>query len=286
METPSASHYSLTRKKMSGAQKRGLKKARLENEAKLPKITSFPTKTSQGTSLEEDKVTQTAETATVSAICHGSSPAEKEQGEHAADMTAQQSIPTEQGEDVQMRGHEGETREHVGKEFNVDLILKKIPTDKELYSEPLSTDEKTFIISNGPCQPPGPFPQHSQSNRLFSQDRERGWVRGVCDWHNLKRKIDVHEGAVDHQECSTILDHWRLNKTVSAEAAIRKEANFWRQVLDRIINVTLTLATSNLASGGHREDVSSGGNCGNFLFIITLIEKYDPVLQELLNIPE
>ncbi|XP_053161505.1 zinc finger MYM-type protein 5-like [Hemicordylus capensis] len=322
METPSTSHSSLTRKQKSGAQKRGLKKARLAEEAKLPKITSFFMKTSQGTSLEEDKVTQTTETATVSAICHGSSPVEQEQGEHAADMTTQQSIPTEQGEDIQTRGHEGETREHAGKEINVDLISKKFPTDKELYSEPLSTAEKIFIISNGPCQPPGPFPQHGQSNRrfsktyyselsksglklqrkwlcysptsdqaycqpcwLFSQDREGGWVRGVRDWHNLKRKIEVHEGAVGHQECMTVLDHWRLNKTVSAEAeaAIRKEANFWRQVLDRIINVTLTLATSNLAFRGHREDVSTGGNHGNFLSIITLIAKYDPVLQELLN---
>ncbi|XP_053156183.1 zinc finger MYM-type protein 1-like [Hemicordylus capensis] len=310
---------------MSGAQKRGLKKARLAEEAKLPKITSFFTNTSQGTSMEEDKVTQTAETATVSAICTGTRPVEKEQSELAADVTAQQSLPTEQGEDIQMKGHEGETRECVGKKFNVDLISKEFPTDKALFSEPLTTDEKSFIISNGPCQPPGPFPRHSQTNRrfskvfysglsksglklqrkwlcysptsdkaycqpcwLFSQDREGAWVKGVCDWYNLGRKIELHEGGVGHQECSTVLDHWQLKKTVSAEAeaAIMKEANFWRQVLDRIISVTLTLAMSNLAFRGHREDVSSGGNRGNFLSIITIIAKYDPVLQQLLNIPE
>ncbi|XP_053158078.1 zinc finger MYM-type protein 1-like isoform X1 [Hemicordylus capensis] len=323
METRTANHDKRPkRKEKNDAQKCRLKKARLEMEAKLPQIVSFFTMTSQDTSLEDNKVTQTAETATVSDICHGSGPAENEQSEHAADITAQQSITTEQ---IQKRGCEGESRECVNKTFNVDLISKQFPTDKELFSEPLSSDEKSFIVSNGPCQPPGPFPQHGKSNRrfskrfyssfsnsglilqrtwlcysptsdqaycqpcwLFSHNREGGWVKGIRDWHNLKKKIEVHEGAVGHQECIAVLDHWQLKKTVSAdaEAAIRKEANFWRQVLDRIINVTLTLAMSNLEFRSHREDVSSGGNHGNFLSIITLLAKYDPVLQQLLNIPE
>ncbi|XP_053150025.1 zinc finger MYM-type protein 1-like [Hemicordylus capensis] len=326
METPSTSRDKRNKQEeKSGAQKLRLKKARLEREAELPKITSFFTKSSQGTSWEEDKVTQTAETATVN-ICHSADPAESdEQSEHAADLKAQQLIPTEQTELIQMRGCEGEIREHDSKKFNVNLISKKFPTDKGLFSEPLSSDEKCFIISNGPCQPPGPFPQHSKSNRrfskhfysafsksglklqrtwlcyspildqaycqpcwLFSQDRERGWVKGIRDWHNLKRKIEIHEGAVGHLECSILLDRRGLKKTVSAdaEAVIRKEANFWRQVLDRIINVTLTLAMSNLAFRDHWDDVSSCGHHGNFLSFITLTAKYDPVLQQLLSIPE
>jgi len=68
------------------------------------------------------------------------------------------------------------------------------------------------------------------------------------------------------------------------ELSIQNECNFWRQVLDRVINVTLTLATSKLFFRGHRETEFSK-NKGNFLSIITLISKYDPILEKLLSMP-
>jgi hypothetical protein len=50
--------------------------------------------------------------------------------------------------------------------------------------------------------------------------------------------------------------------------SIQNECNFWRKVLDQVINVTLTLETSNLSFRDHRETVFSK-NKGNFLSIIT-----------------
>ncbi|XP_025424688.1 zinc finger MYM-type protein 1-like [Sipha flava] len=86
--------------------------------------------------------------------------------------------------------------------FN-SLICKRFPTDKVHFKEPLSYQENRFIISQGPCQPKGPFP---------------------------------------------------------------------------------TDTTSNLSFRGHREtDLSK--NKGNFLSIITLISKYDPILENLLSMP-
>lgn len=85
-----------------------------------------------------------------------------------------------------------------------------------------------------------------------------------------------------------ILEQWRLNKTLTAEMedGIRKEASYWRQVLDRIINVTLMLAESYLAFRGHREHgggTSSSENSVNFLYVINLLARYDPVLEKLLR---
>uniref|UniRef100_A0A672HGU4 HAT C-terminal dimerisation domain-containing protein n=1 Tax=Salarias fasciatus TaxID=181472 RepID=A0A672HGU4_SALFA len=65
---------------------------------------------------------------------------------------------------------------------------------------------------------------------------------------------------------------------------IRLETNYWRQVLDRLINVTLTLATTNMPFRGHRETIGKA-NSGNFLAIVELTAKYDPVLQDLIDRP-
>ena len=47
----------------------------------------------------------------------------------------------------------------------------------------------------------------------------------------------------------------------------------------------LTLATQNLAFRGHRKE-SESGNRGNFLSVIELLSKYDPLLEDLLSKPE
>ncbi|XP_025421989.1 zinc finger MYM-type protein 1-like [Sipha flava] len=161
--------------------------------------------------------------------------------------------------------------------FN-SLICERFPTDKVHFKEPLSYQEKRFIISQGPCQPKGPFPT---DNRISSS-----WVTGNNDWRHLTQNIKRHDNSNDPIQCCIIFEQWRLNKTISEEMelSIQNECNFWRQVLDRVINVTLTLATSNLSFRGHREtDLSK--NKGNFLSIITLISKYDPILENLLSMP-
>jgi len=123
---------------------------------------------------------------------------------------------------------------------------------------------------------------------LFStQDRLSSfWIKGNNDWRHLTQNIKRHDNSNDHIQCCIIFEQWRLNKTISEEmeSSIQNECNFWRQVLDRVINVTLTLATSNLSFRGHRETEFSK-NKGNFLSIITLITKYDPILEKLLNMP-
>jgi len=74
--------------------------------------------------------------------------------------------------------------------------------------------------------------------------------------------------------------------TKEMEEAVRRESDFWRQVLDRVINVTLTLAMSNLPFRAHDEHDESKANRGNCLSFITLLAKYDPVLDRLLSMPQ
>ncbi|KAE9521387.1 hypothetical protein AGLY_018209 [Aphis glycines] len=203
------------------------------------------------------------------------------------------------------------------------LICERFPTDKVHFKEPLNHQKKRFIISQGPCQPKGPFPTDSDNSRSFSekfyyftnqanitlkrtwlcyslilnkiycqccwlfftQDRiSSSWVTGNNDWRHLTQNIKRHDNSDDHIQCCIIFEQRRLNKTISEEMelSIQNECNFWRQVLDRVINVTLTLVTSNLSFRGHQVTEFSK-NKGNFLSIITLISKYDPILEKLLS---
>ena len=62
-----------------------------------------------------------------------------------------------------------------------------------------------------------------------------------------------------------------------ADEMSKREISYWTSVLTRITDVTLTLASCNLAFRGHREKVGEPSS-GNFLSIVELLSRYDPVL--------
>jgi hypothetical protein len=61
---------------------------------------------------------------------------------------------------------------------------------------------------------------------------------------------------------------------------LNAEISKWAQLLERIVDVVVFLAKQNLAFRGHREDIDGDVNPGNFLELIKLIGKYDPVMRE------
>jgi len=86
-----------------------------------------------------------------------------------------------------------------------------------------------------------------------------------------------------------IYESRRLNKSLidkDLEDRTLQEKSFWCKVLDRIMNIILTLATCNLSFRGHREVIGDSGKNGNFLSIVELLAVYDPVLKELITKPE
>ncbi len=62
----------------------------------------------------------------------------------------------------------------------------------------------------------------------------------------------------------------------------KSQIDFLSQVLTRITDVTLTLASCNLAFRGHNKKLYEPNN-GNFLSVIELLARYNPVLRELLD---
>ena len=75
-------------------------------------------------------------------------------------------------------------------------------------------------------------------------------------------------------------DAWKNGLTLPdmTDDMYTQEIGYWTAVLTRITDVTLTLACCDLAFQGHREKLGEP-NSGNFLSIIDLLIRYDPVLK-------
>ncbi|GBP41601.1 hypothetical protein EVAR_34034_1 [Eumeta japonica] len=115
-------------------------------------------------------------------------------------------------------------------------------------------------------------------------------MEGYDDWKHIVDAIERHETSKIHLDSCLTYQQWRLHGALDEEqeSVTKKEKSFWRQVLSRLLEVTLILSTCNLAFRGHREKADSNdpSSLGNFLSIIELLRKYDPILQELLSKPK
>lgn len=110
-------------------------------------------------------------------------------------------------------------------------------------------------------------------------------MTGFQDWWKLNPKVNNHESSEGHINC---LEKWktleaglRLHKTIDIEIInlMEKNKKKWRDVLHRLLDITLFLAKQNLAFRGHKENESSL-NKGNFLELVEILSRYDPVLKE------
>ena len=103
------------------------------------------------------------------------------------------------------------------------------------------------------------------------------FVTGYDDWQHLSTALKKHEESILHLSACKIQEMWSARGIVDdvIDASLHNEEMYWRQIIERIINVTLTLATQNLPFRGHREELNgeNGENCGNFLAIIDLTFK-------------
>lgn len=124
--------------------------------------------------------------------------------------------------------------------------------------------------------------------RLFASEGDNHtykFVSGFCQWWKLNPRISQHESSPEHlsnlEKWKTLTMGLKLNKTIDKDnlKIINDETKKWRNILHRLLDVTLFLAQQNLAFRGHREDISSE-NRGNFLELVQLLAKYDPVLKE------
>jgi hypothetical protein len=193
------------------------------------------------------------------------------------------------------------------------------PTDRGHFASEISDELKEIIIKHASCRPLGPFPLNA-AKRQFSSDyysytnvasvrfeREwlcyspildavycepcwlfaprngpffrREWIDGINDWKHIGQKIRKHECTHSHIRSTMVYMHWKKDNRIDKELqdAIRKETNYWMKVLDRLVEIVLTLASCNLSFREHR------GESGNFNALVSLVAKYDPILDELLK---
>ena len=92
--------------------------------------------------------------------------------------------------------------------------------------------------------------------------------------------IQGHENSSDHRKASLAYFH-RKNNVLKDQLLneIRKEKNYWREVLRRVTAVICTLIDRNLAFRGSNEKFGAESN-GNFIGLLELIAQFDPFLAE------
>ena len=100
------------------------------------------------------------------------------------------------------------------------------------------------------------------------------------------KKLKDHENGISHQKCCSqwmlLAEGIRNSSTIdkSEMNIFFNERRFWRNVLERLIDIALFLSERNLAFRGSEEVLGSPHN-GNFLGIFELLARRDPILKEL-----
>ncbi|KAG5862740.1 hypothetical protein JTB14_001400 [Gonioctena quinquepunctata] len=146
-------------------------------------------------------------------------------------------------------------------DFLCSILKEAYPTDLGHFENRTLTDKiKMFIVNQGPCQPDLQFPK---DDRTF-------------------KKIKVHAQSQNHVSSCFIYDQWKSKKGMIDEALmedVSEERHFWKEVLHRIIDITLALAKNSLAFRGHRENITDVYNdlfraCKSLESTYTKIKEY------------
>ncbi|XP_026451950.1 zinc finger MYM-type protein 1-like [Papaver somniferum] len=110
-------------------------------------------------------------------------------------------------------------------------------------------------------------------------------TNGYNDWYNLGKKLRQHDTCEGHIESMSkwneLERHLKKKETIdkAMQEQIKKEKEYWKQVLVRIVSLIKTLAKNNLAFRGDNEKIGEA-NDGNFLSFIEMIVEFDLVMQD------
>ena len=92
---------------------------------------------------------------------------------------------------------------------------------------------------------------------------------------NFTQSITDHENSQQHINSALSYNNWFQGNTIDIylESEINSKFAFWRNVLHRLINVIITLASCNLLLRGH------DSKSGNFMSILHLLSNYEDVYK-------
>ncbi|KAM4534234.1 zinc finger MYM-type protein 1-like [Odontesthes bonariensis] len=119
--------------------------------------------------------------------------------------------------------------------------------------------------------------------KLFSVKDIKLTAEGHSDWSNINTSLRGHECSPNHTQCMV---KWRelgtrLKKGMAIDQAeltlLEAERKKWRDILKRLLSITLSLASRNLSFRGSSEHPYEPDN-GNFLKEVDMA-TYDPVME-------
>ena len=163
---------------------------------------------------------------------------------------------------------------HQGRRFCADWYKRRLQSSQEIHRD--------WLVYSPSLQK-----MYCFSCWLFSNPNdahyEGNWAevkKGVSNFQKGLEKIRSHEKTDIHLNTYTkwkgfLSGQSRVDKELKHQRDMEIEKN--RKILERLLDCALFLAKQNLAFRGHDES-SSSSNRGNFVELIHLVAKYDPLL--------
>ncbi|XP_071728767.1 uncharacterized protein [Rutidosis leptorrhynchoides] len=200
----------------------------------------------------------------------------------------------EEQEHVQVNVEEAKGQEHVEEKEteNVEHVETNINEEDGIHNlidifdprrwEGLNSDEIKLFVEKGPKRDNNIVLGPKTNNRRFCATIYTGTLSNL---EKFMFRLRTHETSPVHLENMTKWYDMRkilkLNETIDKlqYEQMKKERDYWMQVLLRIVAVVKFLAKHSLAFRGSKEKLYQKGN-GNFLGLIEMLEEFDPVIKE------
>ncbi|XP_065642878.1 zinc finger MYM-type protein 1-like [Hydra vulgaris] len=166
--------------------------------------------------------------------------------------------------------------------FPMSVLKSRMPNGESFSRDWLVFSPAKTALFCFPCRlflPRNQLPHMTSSLAMIG-----GWGYEK-KWKNLISRIPEHEHLKIHKQCYI---QWRefqarMKTDQSIEHLMNRqilnEADTWRKILERILDVILFLGERGLAIRG-KSDLIGDSHNGNFLGLLELISHYDPILKE------
>lgn len=121
--------------------------------------------------------------------------------------------------------------------------------------------------------------------KLFDNAANALASSGFNNWPNICTRLAEHEKSKKHLEamlsCCELQQRISTEKSINevAEKIIRQEERRWHKVFERLVATVQFLSERNLPFRGPEEHIGSPHN-GNFLGVVELLGKFDPVMED------
>lgn len=185
-------------------------------------------------------------------------------------------------------------RTHLVKRGPVQIRNFDFPKDEEKGNRKFSDKYYNRKLANGVEKVRRWLVYSKTSNKTFcfacklyktNIDSSSLSTKGFNDWTHLSERLSAHERSSNHRlAMNTWLEtekNYKLNNTIDNkyESFVENETVRWKNIFQRIIETILYLAEGNMAFRGINDKLYEPHN-GNFLRLIELIAKFDPVLKD------